>query len=220
MILVDMLPSNMLEKASVGILSVPDFPDVFDKEEIARLESAKADFSFDKLGQMSVVRTSDRSVHERPSDYIESTDEIRANLHGLAKFMSGEILYEAVDVLKSVELLDVPEVLTPEEWANVLAGREEIELGETSFLGGSQGGNVQGEPMYELRFARRARRYLQRVDSKTARRLNSQFAAIKADPVTPGISEPLRGFPGIRSTRVGPSQSCVLGGREQPVNEG
>ena len=129
--LVDMLPSGMLEKASVGILSVPDFPEDFDKEEIARLESAKADFRSDKLGQISVVRTSDRSVHERPSEYIESTDEIRANLHGLAKFMSGEILYEAVDVLKSVELLDVPEVLTPEEWADVLAGHEEIERGET-----------------------------------------------------------------------------------------
>ena len=129
--LIDILPNDMLEKASVGILSVPDFPEDFDQKEISRLERAKTDFRSGKLGRLSAARTSNHSVREHPGEYIGSMDETRENLHLLAEFMRGEILYEAVDVLKSVELLDIPEELTPEEWANVLAGREEIERGET-----------------------------------------------------------------------------------------
>jgi hypothetical protein len=44
--------------------------------------------------------------------------------------MSGELLDEAVDVLKSTALLDIPYEMTPEEWADFLEGEEEIERGD------------------------------------------------------------------------------------------
>ena len=44
--------------------------------------------------------------------------------------MSGEILDEAVDVLGSTALLDIPYEPTEEEWESIRAGIEEAEAGD------------------------------------------------------------------------------------------
>ena len=127
--LIDMLPDDMLEKAVHYILLVPEYPEDFDPEEISRLERAKSDFSSGKLGKLSVVQTPEQSVHERSVEYVESTDQIRENLRRLAESMSGEILDEAVDVMCSTALLNIPYEPTEEELKAIEEGLKDIEEG-------------------------------------------------------------------------------------------
>ena len=127
--LIDMLPDDMLGKAVHYILLVPEYPEDFDPGEISRLERAKADFRSGKLGQLSVAQPSKGSVHESPADYIESMDQTRDNVHQLAEFMSGEILDEAVDVMCSTGLLNIPYEPTEEELIAIEEGLKDIEEG-------------------------------------------------------------------------------------------
>ena len=128
--LIDMLSDDMLERAAQYILLVPEYPEDFDPGEISRLERAKADFRSGKLGQLSVAQPSERSVHESPAEYIGSTDETRENLHRLAESMSGEILDEAVDVMCSTGLLNIPYEPTEEELKMLAETDAEFERGE------------------------------------------------------------------------------------------
>ena len=56
--------------------------------------------------------------------------------------------------------------------------------------------------MYEIRLARSANRYYQRVDVDTARRLNRCFEALSRNPFTAGNARPIRGRPGQYRYRV------------------
>ena len=128
--LIDMLPDDMLEEASEGVLSVPDFPEDFDPADIKRFEKAKRDFRSGNLTETSDGCPKDDSIGESGAKYDNHPHSIRDSLHSLAEFMSGEILDEAVDVLKSTALLDMPYEMTPEEWADFLEGEEEIVRGD------------------------------------------------------------------------------------------
>ena len=128
--LIDMLPDDMLEEASEGVLSVPDFPEDFDPADIKRFEKAKRDFRSGNLTETPHDRPKEDSIRESGAKYVKNAHSIRKSLHGLAEYMSGELLDEAVDVLKSTALLDIPYEMTPEEWADFLEGEEEIERGD------------------------------------------------------------------------------------------
>ena len=124
--LIDMLPDDMLEKAVEGILNVPDFPEDFDPTEIERLELARQKYHTGELTRPDKSETVNWSPKEREA----SSHPIRDNLHLLADYMSGEILDEAVDVLGSTALLDIPYEPTEEEWESIRAGIEEAEAGD------------------------------------------------------------------------------------------
>ena len=128
--LIDMLPDDMLEEASEGVLSVPDFPEDFDPAEIKRFEAAKRDFcNYGHTGTLEGALKED-SIRDTGKAYANRLHLMRKNLHSLAEHMSGGLLDEGVDVLKSTALLDIPYEMTPEEWADFLAGEEEFERGE------------------------------------------------------------------------------------------
>ena len=57
--------------------------------------------------------------------------------------------------------------------------------------------------MYEVRLARRAARYYQRVDVDTARRLDECFAGLSRKPFGAGDVRPIRGVRGLYRYRVG-----------------
>ena len=57
--------------------------------------------------------------------------------------------------------------------------------------------------MYEVRLSRRARRYYERVDADTARRLGRCFEALSKDPYGGGDIKPLKGMKGVYRFRVG-----------------
>ena len=126
--LIDMLPDDMLEKAAGFILDVPDYPEDFAQDEIDAFEKAKEAF------RESEVPNQDprvRSIRERPAPFNDPAHSTRANLHVLAHAMSGELLDEAVAVLKSTALLNIPYEPTEEELAEFLAGVAEFERGES-----------------------------------------------------------------------------------------
>ena len=124
--LIDMLPNDMLEKAAYYISRVPDFPEDFDPNEIERLEIAKHKFQIGEL-----ARPDDSEAANGPTRESERTSHpIRDNLHRLAEHMSGEILDEAVDVLSSTALLNIPYEPTEEEIRILRETDEEFERGE------------------------------------------------------------------------------------------
>ena len=57
--------------------------------------------------------------------------------------------------------------------------------------------------MYEVRLARRAFNYYERVDRDTARRLEQCFDDLSQNPFTPGVVRPIRGRRGLYRYRVG-----------------
>lgn len=128
--LINMLPDDMLQDAAEGLQSVPEFPEDFDPAEVARFEKAKRDFRNGKLAEMPERCPDERSTRESEAGYMENLNSPRVTLHQLSEYMSGEILDEAVDVLKSTALLDIPYEMTPEEWADFLEGEEEFKRGE------------------------------------------------------------------------------------------
>ena len=124
--LIDMLPEDMLEKAAYYISLVPDFPEDFDPSEIERLELAKKKFHIAELARPDDSEAANGSTRESEIP----SHPIRDNLHRLAEHMSGEILDEAVDVLGSTALLNIPYEPTEEEWESIRAGIEEAEVGD------------------------------------------------------------------------------------------
>ena len=128
--LIDMLPEDMLEKAAEGILSVPDFPEDFDPNEIERFEMAKRDFRNGSIAGMQEAETKTGSIRETNAEYTNHLHATRKNLHRLAEYMSCELLDEAVDVLKSTALLDIPIEPTEEEIRILRETDEEFERGE------------------------------------------------------------------------------------------
>ena len=124
--LIDTLPDDMLGKAAYYISRVPDSPEDFDATEIRRLELVKHKLHIDKSAQsddseVAIGSTSESEMHSH---------QIRDNLHRLAEHMSGEILDEAVDVLRSTALLDIPVEPTEEEIRILRETDEEFERGE------------------------------------------------------------------------------------------
>ena len=124
--LIDMLSDDMLGKAAYYISRVPDFPEDFDATEIERLELAKHKLRIDKFAQSddseaAIGSTSESDMHPH---------QIRDNLHRLAEHISREILDEAVDVLRSTALLDIPVEPTEEEIRILRETDEEFERGE------------------------------------------------------------------------------------------
>ena len=133
--LIDMLPDDKLDMAVGAILDVPadpDCPGMFTQTELDRFEIGKRKFRNGELGAPSDDRVSADAVREVQARYLEQTRhaEKRKSLYKLAKYMSIEILYESTDVLKSVPLLDIPEEVSPEEWADLLEADAEIARGE------------------------------------------------------------------------------------------
>lgn len=60
----------------------------------------------------------------------------------------------------------------------------------------------ESEP-YELQFSRRAARYLERLDRDRQERIAQVLRGLCVDPFRPGLTKPLKGFPGERAARVG-----------------
>ena len=124
--LIDMLPDDMLRKAAYYISRVPDFPEDFDAIEIERLELAKRKLHIDKFAQSDDSEVAIGSTRESEMH----SHQIRDNLHRLGEHMGGEILDEAVDVLRSTALLNIPVEPTEEEIRILRETDEEFERGE------------------------------------------------------------------------------------------
>ena len=124
--LIEMIPNDMLAAAAYYISRVPDYPEDFDPTEIERLELAKQKFQISEL-----VQPDDSEATNGPTRESERTSHpIRDNLHRLAEHMSREILDEAVTVLGSTALLDIPVEATEEEIRILRETDEEFERGE------------------------------------------------------------------------------------------
>ena len=56
---------------------------------------------------------------------------------------------------------------------------------------------------YDLRFSRNSRNHIQRLDQDTKRRVIARIEDLASDPYDPRISEPLKGKPNTRKSRIG-----------------
>ena len=135
--LIEMLPDDMVEKAADAVLLLPeypDWPDMFTQAELDRFEVGKRKFRNGELRAAADNGTSGSGIHETTAKYIEQAQArhktLRKDLHRLTKYMSGELLDEAVETLKSEALLDIPYELTQEEWEDLHESDKDIERGD------------------------------------------------------------------------------------------
>ena len=138
--LIDMLPDEMVEEAAEAIFTVPEDPEEYDDEEVARLGRAKEEFRRDTwigaegvfcawgevefrrdtgVGGMPNNRVVDGAVRDGESEYPNPESYIRAKLRRLVDSLSGESLLDYIEILSSCDLLDIPIQLSEETWASI-----------------------------------------------------------------------------------------------------
>ena len=115
--LVDMLTDEMVGKAVGYILGEPEYVEDYNEGEIAEFERGKALFKGNVGAGLN-------------GGCEKSVSLMRAELSRLADSMSASFLATCIDILGSTALLNIPEDLTEEEIADIIAGDEEIKRGE------------------------------------------------------------------------------------------